>query len=247
MTPAVSIILPTVRPEGAPMVLDCLRRQTVTDWELLVGAPKGMIEGPGPLRDSVLGWGYQLWPEPPRRPGDMYALNKTWNLLAARARAGRLLFLVDWIWFPDDTLERFLAHPADVGASGVGHHYRHVVGGRPEGRWWTDPRLGKPFDARHMEMACAMLPRDDLLAVGGFDEEYDQVAGLSEKECCIRMQRAGARFVLDESISYRNWTHPKPEWPDWNQRYEKACAKFNRDVADIMSGSRLVVSNPLPS
>jgi hypothetical protein len=257
VTRAISIVLPTIRPAGLPMVLGCLRRQTVGDWELYISTPNrpGMTDAVNAALREALAPGqnheYQsriyLTVDPPKAGGDLYALNKAWNNLVRHSQSDRLLFLTDWVWFPDDTLARFLAHPADVGVSSTACHYRHVLGGRPEGRWWTDPRLGKPFHAAHMELVCAMLPRPKLLEVGGFDEAYDRVAGLSEKEACLRMHRAGCRFVLDENIRVRMWTHPKPEFPDWDGRYAAACDRFSRDTADVLRGHRLVVSNPMVS
>jgi hypothetical protein len=237
--PTVSVITPTIRPAGLRMVAECLRRQTVLDWEWLIGTPWNMATSV--LVESCDGDADRqvtIYAEPPRFADDLYTLNKTWNLLVKKARSDRLVFLVDWIWFPEDTLEKFLAYPDDTGVSSVGHHYRDVIENKPEGRWWTDPRtrIGH-FGAEHMELACAALTRHRILDVGGFDEDYDRVAGLSEKELCLRMAADGCRFVLDPDIEIRNWTHPK-EFPDWDDRYTSACELYQKHVAEIRSGKR---------
>lgn len=226
------------------MVEACLSRQTVRDWEWLIGTPHNMS---GRVVNAIFDSGFnpkiKIYTEPPPHPGDMYALNKTWNMLVKKAKADRLVFIVDWIWFPDDTLEKFLAYPDDTGVSSVAHHYRDVIDNKPEGRWWTDPRtrMGH-FGAEHMELACAALPKKRILDVGGFDEQYDQVAALSEKELCLRMAADGCRFVLDPDIEARNYTHAKPEFPDWDERYANACELYQAHANEIRLGTRRSIS-----
>jgi hypothetical protein len=236
--PALSIVTPTIRPSGLVMVWECLKTQTRQDWEWLIGAPAEMHAEIRHLlpADSRI----RLVAEPPKNPGDLYALNKTWNVLVSETRCESVVFLVDWIWFPEDTIARLVAHPG--GVTGIGHHYREIINGKPEVRWSNDIRAGGSTNILDMELACAKLPRSFVLGVGGFDEQYDRVAGLSEKDLCARIHKIGCELVLDTTIEYRNWTHPK-EWPDWDARYSAGIAMFHQHVEEIRTGKRTVIQN----
>lgn len=238
MKPAISIITPTVRPEGLVMVDKCLKSQTVQDWEWMISVPESdfrslKIENPA----------VTILCDPPANPGDFYSLNKAWNNLIAHAKADLLVFVVDWIWFPKNSFEMFLEwfkEAPNLGVSGHGNHYRTVVNHKPEVIWEYDRRPGPKIEPYMMELAFASLPKADVLAVGGFDEEYDQAAGMSEKDLCVRMaKQRGNAFVLDDRIAYRNYTHPKSQSPEEWQAAEKAKHLFlaSREKDKLVHGT----------
>ena len=222
MKPSISIITPTVRPAGLVMVDECLRRQTVHDFEWLISMPERLHGSLKIERPNVT-----ILCDPEPNPGDFYSLNKAWNQMIAKAKADLLVFIVDWVWFPKDSLEILLEwhHKApNLGVSGRGDHYRSIVKGKPEVVWEYDNRPGPEIHPHMMELAFASLPREDVLAVGGFHERFDQGAGMSEKDLCVRMaEHRGNAFIIDDRLSYRNWTHPK-EWKpeEWDAAAEKA-------------------------
>lgn len=247
-----SIILPTTRLEGLRMPLDCLSRQTMRDWQLIIVVPEALLPGIKIKSDQV-----RVIAEPPKRPGDFYRLNGAWNAAIKVAETELLIFMVDWIWFEPDALERFCthfdAHPTE-GVTSVGDHYRTInaVTGRPEVMWAQDDRIRdfmaeearfsamyELFPPRLMELALASLPRSKIIEVGGFDEEYDKYAAQSEKELCCRLYETGVRFVIDPDLAIRNWTHQKScSATQWDDAYEGATELYKKHLIEIEAGTR---------
>jgi len=252
---SISVITASIRPEGLKMVRDSLKRQGFDSqqFEWLVGTP--LVDKSGefvfskvPVRflcNRVL-----LNPESPAKPvGHYYNLNKSWNQLISSARGRLLVFLSDYVWLPDNTLELlwedFQKMPKAC-VSGIGHHYKEIVDGKPEERWWTDPRLWKggsdirSVTPNDMEFQVASVPAEAVWAVGGFDEEYDKVAALSEKDLCNRMELMGYSFWLDRRAEYRSWTHTKQE--GWDEAYKKAKTMYKQHCQQITTEGHRHVS-----
>ncbi len=249
--PKVSVLTPTTRPDGLPMVADCLAAQTLTDFEWVVCSPPG-TRAPEDLVAYLKARvpAVRFVQDPPRREGDFYRLNGAFNALVRAARAPLLVFACDWIHFGPDALGLFRAlydEAPTACASSWGHHYRKVVNGRPEVLWNTDGRLEGVGDdaampAEHMELSLASLPRALVEAVGGFDEDYDRVAGNSEKDLALRMEKAGAKFFLALAVEHRIYTHPKADSAaTWDRKYREACDLLHRHAREVREGTRLKV------
>ena len=253
--PKISVLLPTIRPEGLPMPTSCLGRQTFTDFELIVSMPQAMHDKVR-LADPRA----RLVADPPKVEGDFYGLNKAWNNLVREAKGELLVFCVDNIWFEDDALECFWKlheeHP-DWCISSWGAHYRKISkAGVPEVLWQEETRgeymqkaLGDQWDGysifpEYFELAFASVPRQALVGVGGFDERYDQGAGWSEKELALRLAKAGCQFKLADlgklCVQIRNWTHPKTGdyGKNWDWAANIAHAMYAHDFQAIRSGAR---------
>lgn len=243
-TPKISVITASARPDGLPMVSQCLAKQTFQDFEWLLVLPED--KDVKIKRDNV-----KLLHDPPRREGDFYRLNGAWNVALKEAKGDLLVFIVDWVWFFENALELcWQSYEKDPKCclTSFGHHYRTVgTTGRPEVQWTQDPRLewmerltseqGMPPE--WMELAFAALPRQDVLDVGGFDEKYDAVAGMSEKELCLRMFQQGNRFALHIGLEIRNYTHPRMNYTEnWDTAAAKAKEMFKADAGEIMAGRR---------
>lgn len=246
MTPKMTVITATARPDGLPMVDACLERQTFKDFEWLIVAPDKAASRMNVVRPNT-----KVICDPPRNDGDFYCLNKAWNEAIRQSQADLIVFAVDWIWFDKDALRGFAEHyDADplVGVTSVGHHYHRIVDGRPELRWKDDDRLQMVEKYTHryngfppiwMEMAFSSLPKSKIDEVGGFDPKYDAVAGLSEKELCCRMYEADVRFVMDADIEIRCFTHERRNYTqNWDEAYAKAEQMFAKDLAAIEAGER---------
>lgn len=251
-TPKISILTASCRPEGLPMVGNCLARQTFADFEWLICMPKEQL-AKVQMRDPRI----RLFSDPPRNEGDFYGLNKAWNQLLAAARGDLLVFVCDWLWFEPDALEQFWSlfeqWPNDC-ATSIGEHYRLVVDGRPERFFLEDAReleMDKQGKAPHemppefMELSLASMPRKKVLEAGGFDERYDQVAGGSEKELALRLVQIGCGFWLFDKVVHRIWKHPKESTgAQWDTAFLKADQLFQDDIKAMRAGERKTIPFP---
>jgi len=240
---SISIITPTVRPELLPIVAKCLEWQTETDWEWIVVAPQNLF-----LKiDRQIGheFYYEFVPEPPKKEGDFYGLNKAWNAGLKKAQGELFVSIVDGLWFPPETLERLWNHyEADplscIGL--VGDQYSKIENGKPENKVWIDPRKRintfyeiSPVD---LELCIASLPIEGVKDVGGFDETFDKFPAWGEKELACRMNKAGYKCFLDQSIEYRAIYHPRLN-EEWDKKYPESVAYFQKCYKDIQEGKRL--------
>lgn len=230
----ISVVTPSVRKENLDIIEKCLRRQTFKDFEWLVGSP------------SDLGYG-KFIQEPPKREGDYYGLNKSWNSMFRKARGELIVSIQDGIWFAPDLLEKFWNHyqadpKACVGA--IGHQYSDVVNGKPENQVWQDPRartdMGTYYEClpNDLEFTVCSLPKTGLIEAGGIDEEYDKYAAISEKELAVRMNGLGYKQYLDQSIEYRAIKHPRLN-ESWEERYQAGCKVYQNHLREIFDGKRL--------
>ena len=233
----ISVITPTVRPEGLDIVWSCLKKQDV-DFEWIIVSPYEVtISDP---RIKVL-------KAPPKKKGHYYALNRDWNMAYSEAKGDLIIDIVDFIWFPPDTLERLLTHyqvnPKAL-VTTVGHQYKEIVNGKPEDLVWQDPRARSDFGTFYevapseMEMCVASLPKQAILDCGGLDEVYDTCPAVSEKEMCWRLDKLGYKFYIDQSIEYRALQHPRLR-EDWDEKYLKLTTPlFTKHMKELEEGTR---------
>lgn len=228
----ISVVTPSVREEGLEMVRRCLNRQSFRDFEWLVCSPFHYYKA------------HEWIPEPEKRSGDMYNLNKCWNLLFNKARGDLIVSIVDMQWFAPDVLDNLWAHYHSDPKScvgGIGDQYAREENGKPEGMVWSDPRRKSeifyqvpPID---YELCLASIPRQAIVDVGGVDEEFDKYAAMSEKELCLRIAPLGYRFYIDQTIEYRAMKHPRLT-TNWDERYFAGQPYFKRCIDDIVAGKR---------
>jgi len=242
----ISVLTPTIRPEGLKMVARCLRRQDFIDWEWIIVIPKKMeIE----VENALIGYPQPLvLIEPPKRPSDFYNLNKAWNLAYNKAEGELIVDIVDYIWFPPDTLTRlwnhYQANPKGL-ISGIGHQYEKNLDERPINQVWVDPRSlqsDKSFfevSPNEVEMCLCSIPRQAILDCGGLDKEFDRFAALSEKEMCWRMSKLGYNFFIDKGIEYRALKHDRIGGrEEWDKAYFKGCEYYQKCLKDLENGTR---------
>ena len=89
-----------------------------------------------------------------------------------------------------------------------------------------------------MEMCLASVPRQAIYDCGGLDEEYDKGAACSEKEMCVRMDKMGYQFYIDQGIEYRAVQHPRLT-KEWDEKYLIASNMYQKHMQEIFSGQRL--------
>lgn len=232
----ISVLTPSVRPELLAIVEKCLARQTMQEYEWLVGSPKNYKYG-----DFIQ--------EPPKREEDYYNLNKCMNSLYKAAKGELTVEITDGIWFEPDTLEKLWNHyeanpKACIGA--VGNQYDEIKNGKPEHLVWRDPRMRSDqgsfyeINPNDLELCIGSIPKQAIIDVGGLDEEFDKYAALSEKEMALRMDKAGYKFFLDQSIEYRAIKHPRLN-SEWEAHYQEGVKYFQKCVHDILNGDRMRV------
>ena len=73
-------------------------------------------------------------------------------------------------------------------------------------------------------------------------KEWDKYAALSEKEMALRMDKAGYKFFLDQSIEYRAIKHPRLN-SEWEKHYQEGIKYYQKCIQDIFHGDRLNVDN----
>lgn len=260
--PKLSIVTPSIRPEGLDVVWDCLQRQTYGNWEWLIAVPEKhhtRLAMWARIKPHV-----KVFIEPVER-GDFYQLNKAWNQLFRHADGDAVVSITDWTWFDDHALERLAQrHAADFTAV-IGAPTSHVAARFVDPAFgkesadadyyatapvtWVDYRLLQPqhcgdlirLEPSAVELNFTLIPRVSLLACGGMDESYDTVAGMSEKELAYRLQRSGLTLLLDKRIRARAIEHVK-EWPDWDAKVAEARTKLDRDVAAMQRNGMEVLA-----
>ena len=236
----ITVISPSVRPDGLKIVERCLKRQDFTDWEWLVIAPKRLS---GDIQ--ALSLPCTLLEDPPKRSGDFWSLCKAWNLGYSTARGELIVNIQDMIWFPPDTLGRFWRHyqnnPKSL-VTAVGDHYeRQDDRGEPINKVWQDERDRSKFaeiSNSELEMTMCSVPKQAILDCGGVDEEYDKGPGVQEKEMGLRIKLLGYQLFIDPTIEYKAIKHARLT-DDWDDKYWSITAPmYKKHVEGLFDGTR---------
>lgn len=189
----ISVITPTIRPEGLGVVRRALERQTYEDWEWLIGSPFDPEMGRW-VKDDFTG-GY-------------WTLNRIYNKLIKESKGDIIVSIQDHTFCIPEALEKFKfwldKNPKWI-ISGVGDKYDKVC---PElgNKVWTDPRKSLRNDFRACKFNevegnfCAMR-KSTLYEVGGFDEGKDFAGlGMDWYNVFDRLDRMdGYEFYIDET------------------------------------------------
>jgi len=220
MQPLVSVIIPSVR--DTSLNEKCLKWQIMREFEVIIVRPQG------------------------KRKGYFYSLNEDMNRGIRQANGELIISYQDMIEIKPDTLERFFQHYKDdkkviVGA--VGDQYSSL---EPPVKVWQDPRRTTQYGTYYechevdVEYTLAAIPRQAFYDVGGFDEEWDRYAAISEKEINARMYKAGYKFYLDQAIEYKAIQHPRLHGKEeWDKHYFAGEKYYLQCIKEIGKGKRL--------
>lgn len=214
--PKISVITPTVRPEGLKLVEKALKRQTLKDFEWIIIHPKSSEIGTlgVPVVDVI---------EPEKQIGDVWTLNKAYNAAIRQAKGELIVSWQDYTYADPETLERFWTHyqqEPNVLVGAVGNKYE-------DDTWtvktWQDPRENNdngvyyPVWFSDIEWNLNSVPKQALYDVGGFDEELDKYYGMDGYSVNARIARIGGYdFKLDQSIKSYSTEHSR--LPDWEEK-----------------------------
>lgn len=209
----ISVITPTVRPEGLELVKKALKKQTYTDYEWIVVSPEGE-----------------------RSPSDVWTLNKDYNRAIRQSKGDLIVSWQDYTSAPPDTLERFCTHfelePKTI-VTAVGNKYSDdtfsVV-------TWQDPRIRSdqgtfyPCFWNDIEFNLCAISRSALYDVGGFDESMDTRYGYDGYSVLDRLNRIGGYdFKIDQTIRSYSTEHGRPpKWDEnnWQHHYAEKSIEY---------------------
>jgi hypothetical protein len=159
----ITVITPTIRPDGLPLVQKALRRQT-KEHEWLIGSSfdPGMGEW---VKDDF--------------KGGFWTLNRIYNRLVSQAKGELIVSWQDYTFARPDALEKYWTHyqqDKQALVSGIGDKYTdetwRVVEWRDPRRKWEKSSF-QPVAFSEVEGNFSAVPKEAFYSVGGFDEELD--------------------------------------------------------------------------
>lgn len=210
---AISVITPTIRFEGLPIVEKALRRQTFKDFEWIIASPT--------KPDNVSNF---IWSQdPPKKEGDYWAVYKSYNEALRKARGELIVSVQDHTFFDPTGLEKFWFHYSQDNkniVSGVGNKYSDETF---TVMTWKDPRerldQGAFYKCFHNDIEwnyCA-VPLKAIQDVGGFDEEMDKYSSLCGLDVLDRLNiQGGWEFWLDQTNKSYSTEHGR--LPNWEEK-----------------------------
>ncbi len=196
----ISVITPTVRPEGLKLVEKALQRQTFTDFEWIIEERHGKPQ-----------------------KGLVWTLNRDYNRAIKRAKGELIVSWQDYTFAKPDALEKYWYHYATEPqciVSGVGNKYL-------DDTWtvvtWQDPRERNDISSFYpcffndIEGNFAAVPQRAFDAVGGFDESLDRYFGMDFFSVMDRLNLLGGwDFKLDQTNKSYSLEHKRPK--DWDEK-----------------------------
>lgn len=234
--PAISLVFVTNRPGALEILHDNLRRQTFTNFELVIA------DDLADTREYPLA-PYKVTHFKPRQKqyGDAWNLNKAYNDALGKAQGLLLVFLQDYIWIPANGLERFWEvyqdYP-DALVTGVGHKAQlpdtlPVTPCKPTGVSEMDERVyfGSDFqeaDYSYWELNWASCPRRIMPK---FEEDMDKFYGGDNQVVALKASRSGHKIYVDRTnqcIGYNQALFGRPD--DWEERHSN---KENRLISKL--------------
>jgi hypothetical protein len=199
----ISVITPTIRPKGLSLVKKALSRQSMTDFEWLIGSPFNALK-------------YGQWVEDDFK-GGKWTLNRIYNRLISRANGELLVSWQDYTFADPDALEKFWFHyqnePKTL-VSGIGGKYtdpNFLVS------VWEDPRKNDKHGSYYpcywtdIEWNFCSCPKQAIYDIGGFDEGADfEYLGMDGYGVNERLNDLGGYdFKLDQTNQSYSLVHSR--------------------------------------
>lgn len=213
---AISVITPTIRKDGLPLVMKALKRQTFEDFEWIIGSYFNVDHIIENMNVDM------AWIKDEYKDG-IWSLNRIYNDLIVKSRGELIVSWQDFTYANPDALEKFWNnYQATKGAvSGVGNKYADETWSV---KTWQDPReradQGSFYACtpQDIEFNFCAVPKQSLCDIGGFDEEMDFLGfGMDGVSVAERLDAVGCMTYLDQSNKSYSVGHSRPKgWDEHN-------------------------------
>lgn len=208
----ISVVTPTIRPEGLKITQQCLAEQSFQDFEWLVEV--GI-------------------------PGNGHDLNAAYNRMLKRAKGELIVSLQDYIKVLPDYLTKFWQTYQDNPDTFITAPVGKIDNLDYEGsaRWdWRAYRDAKPnWQCWEIDSGCA--PKEALFKIGGFDEALDKHWSCDNLNVGKRAELAGYKFMHlfdNPALAYDHDAFmPHPFRKKWNPAFN------NKRMTDFEHGLRI--------
>ena len=238
----ISVITPSVRPEGLEIVARALQKQTFIDFEWIICTPNPLFDGGGPkpwAKDKY------RWIQDDFK-GGFWSLNRVYNKLFKEAKGKILVSWQDWIFAAPDALQKFVDKVEETNGivSGVGDQYEKIGKfGKPEVKIWNDPRkrkdLGDFYEVypNDIEWNFAAFPKKAVFDVGGMDQELDfRGFGGDQLQIMERIDTVGYKSYLDqtnESFTIRHDRSKHGGQKNWDSKHVLFNGEYDKRKKEL--------------
>lgn len=244
LEPLVSVITPTVRPEGLDIIRRSLLKQTYPKWEWLIGSKfNPEIKEARWIEDNF--------------EGGMWSLNRIYNKLIKQAHGKIIVSLQDNIYITPEGIQKFVEAIDQFGeiiVSGVGDQYeRENDYGKPEIKIWSDPRKNTKYGSfyecfpQDIEWNYCALPKSILTKVGGFDEEMDiRCRGVDAYQVMQRIDELGYKSYLDQDNESFTIRHDRSNYGGedaWNKSHGLFNGEYEKRKAELKQNGKWPIIN----
>lgn len=242
----ISVLTPSIRPEGLKIVEESLAKQTIKDFEWLIGSSfvpfyKGEAAEHTKAREKLYGYG-MLSHNPSTKwinddfKGGFWSLNRVYNKLFQKASGDIIVSLQDFIWIPKDGLQKLVDRVVETDGvvSGVGDQYaRQNRSGKPTDKIWNDPRKTDKYgdfyecNPEDAEWNWCGFPKHWIFDVGGMDEQLDFMGyGGDQYQVGERLDEMGCKFYLDQTNKSFTLRHDRSKFGG-QENWDKNHVLFN--------------------
>lgn len=246
--PKVSVITPTIRPEGLDVVHKSLQSQTFKDFEWLICAKEAC---PITTDKFVTKWIADDF------KGGFWTLNRAYNKLFKNCSGKMIVTWQDWIWTRPDALQRLVDRVNDTDGgiiSGVGDQYERLnKWGKPEIKIWSDPRKndnhGDFYECfpNDIEWNFAAFPTEKIFAVGGMDEQLDWLGyGGDQLQVGERWDALGFKTYLDQTNESFTVRHDRSHFGGqelWDKNHVLFNGKYQARKEELIASKEWPILN----
>lgn len=229
--PQISVITPTIRKEGLPLVMKSLKRQTFGDFEWLIGSPFS-------VDDVIESMSVDMTWVKDEFKGGLWTLGRIYNSLIGKCRGELIVSWQDFTYANPDALEKFWNdYQSTKGAiSGVGNKYTDEAWSI---KTWQDPRERSDQGSfyactpQDVEWNFCCCPKKSLYDIGGFDESMDfKFFGMDGVSVNERLDAVGCMTYLDQTNKSYSLNHGRPEGWDDNNGVSGSYLKHKQELID---------------